>query len=589
MKVASHAQVLQLVWTYMKRHLLVLAGMLCLLIVSTFLTLGQPFFYRTAVDIIAANNVGSLPALIEASRMVLLGVLFGALALTLHETSSLLLGHVEAKIMHEVHSDVFSRIQRLSTKFHVNTFAGSTARKINRGVGGVESVIDRVWFNFLPLIVFTLGLTIVLTFFAPLIGIAMLVGIILYTSASIALNMILMRYWSWTDQQDTKVTASLVDTISANTLVKTFAAEQREDDRHGDVLGEWQQRLRKSWRISSLVTWIQFMLLIAIELSVLMLAVYLWYRGSFTVGSFIVVMFYVGQLWGRLHDIGRNMRDYLRAVAHCEEMVAMAHQPVEIEDVSNAHPLKLAWASIDFTNMTFCYESASKPVFSDFNFSINPGEKVAFVGHSGSGKSTLIKLLMRLYDLNEGAIAIDGQNISEVTQESLRLSMSLVPQDPILFHRTIAENIGYAKSDATYKEIEHAAKLARAHDFIAELPRGYDTLVGERGIKLSGGERQRVAIARAILANRRILLLDEATSSLDSLSEQHIQEALLHLMKNRTTIVIAHRLGTVRTVDRIAVLEKGRIIACAPHEELLETCVHYKEMVKLQSKGILKA
>ena len=561
--------------------------MCLILLVSTSLTLAQPFFYRQAVDIIAENSIGNMIALKSAIRVILLGVLFGALSLTLHEVASLILGRIEVRIMREVHGDVFARTQRLSTKFHVNTFAGSTSRKINRGVGGVESMMDRLWFNFIPLIVFTIGLAIVLTFFAPIIGIAMLISIFIYTIISISLNMITMKYWSWVDKQDTKLTASLVDTISGNTLVKTFSAEGREEERHGAVLSEWQHRLHKSWQISSLVTWIQFMMLMVIELIVLALALWLWYKGEFTVGGFIVVMFYVGQLWGRLHDIGRNMRDYLRAVTNCEEMVEMASTPVEVEDVPDAEELKIPMGGIDISDITFQYENQQDAIFKIFSLEISPGEKIAFVGHSGGGKSTVVKLLLRLYDLNDGKILIDGQDIANVSQGSLRNAMSLVPQDPILFHRTIKENIAYARPDATSEEIERAAKLAHAHDFIKDLPQNYETLVGERGVKLSGGERQRVAIARAILADKPILLLDEATSSLDSVSEQHIQEALNYLMKDRTTIVIAHRLGTVRTVDRIAVLEKGSLIACAPHKELMKSCKVYQEMVDLQGQSLL--
>ena len=558
------------------------------MLVSTTLTLAQPFFYRQAVDIIAENSIGNMIALKATIRVNLLGVLFGALSLTLHELASLMLARIEIRIMREVHADVFARTQRLSSKFHVNTFAGSTSRKINRGVGGVESMLDRMWFNFIPLIVFTVGLAVVLTFFAPLIGITMLIGIVIYTTISVTLNMYTMKYWSWVDKQDTKLTASLVDTISGNTLVKTFSAEEREEDRHGEVLSEWQHRIFKSWQISSLVTWIQFMMLMIIELIVLTLALWLWYKGEFTVGGFIVVMFYVGQLWGRLHDIGRNMKDYLRAVTNCEEMVDMAKTPVEVEDIPNAKELRIPMGGIAISNITFQYENQQEAIFKNFSLEIAPGEKIAFVGHSGGGKSTVVKLLLRLYDLDEGEILIDGQDIANVTQGSLRNAMSLVPQDPILFHRTIRENIAYARPDADSKEIETAAKLAHAHDFIKDLPQKYETLVGERGLKLSGGERQRVAIARAILADKPILILDEATSSLDSVSEQHIQEALNYLMKNRTTIVIAHRLGTVRTVDRIAVLEKGSIVACAPHEELMKTCEVYKEMVDLQGQSLIE-
>jgi ATP-binding cassette subfamily B protein len=292
----------------------------------------------------------------------------------------------------------------------------------------------------------------------------------------------------------------------------------------------------------------------------MLLAVKLWSIGQFTAGGFIVVTYYVLQLWNRLFDIGRNTREFLKARAHCIEMIQIAERPLLVHDAPEAKPLIVKNGEVQLSEVRFQYERATHPIFNDLSITIRPGEKVALVGHSGGGKSTLIKLLLRLYDVNAGEILIDGQNITQVTQESLRRAIALVPQDPILFHRSIAENIAYGKPDATLEEIERAAKLAHAYEFIHVLPQKYDTLVGERGIKLSGGERQRVAIARAILADRPILVLDEATSSLDSLSEQYIQEALGTLMEGRTSIVIAYCLSMIKRVDWILVIDHGKII-----------------------------
>jgi ATP-binding cassette subfamily B protein len=384
------------------------------------------------------------------------------------------------------------------------------------------------------------------------------------------------------------VTAGVVDSITANAVVKAFSSEHREIERHALQVDEWSRRQWKTWKIGTVMTWMQFMLITMIEGSLLLLSAYLWYVGEFTAGDFIVVTAYVGRLWGYMFDIGNNVRTYLRAAAHAEEMIELLGTPQDVADAPDAKAIIVSKGEVVLDRVTFAYEQQPNPVFKDFSCVIRPGEKIALVGHSGGGKSTFVKLLLRLYDLTGGRILIDNQDIAQVTQESLRSSISLVPQDPILFHRSIAENIRYARSSATDAEVERAAKLAHAHEFIERLPRRYDTLVGERGVKLSGGERQRVAIARAILADRPILVLDEATSSLDSISESYIQEALAFLMEGRTTIVIAHRLSTIKRVDRILVVEHGSVIEEGTHDELLKRDGGtYRQLYEMQAGGFL--
>ncbi len=583
----THAQVLSFVWRYAKQNFRLLAFMMLLSVLSTVIHLTQPWFYKEAIDIITSRNVPSDIVYQKAMLMFVLGLSAAVIGFTLHEASSIVLATIESRIMERVHSDVFGYVQRLSTKFHINTFAGSTSRKIGRGVDGVEQIMDRIWFNFIPAALFIVILTGVLSYFSPQIGLIMFVGIILYASLSIGMNIYLSRLHRWTDRQDSKVTASMVDSIAGNSLVKAFSQHDYELERHGVVISEWRRRQIKSWYASTTAAWVQSIALLLLELTLILYALQLWRIGEFSAGSVVMMTFYMGHMWGYMRQIGNNVRDYIRGVANCEEMVEMAQQSVEIEDVPHAKPLIIKKGEIELRNITFKYDGARENIFDGLKLAVGAKEKVAFVGHSGAGKTTITKLLMRLFEINEGLIIIDDQDIATVTQESLRSSMSLVPQDPILFHRTVAENISYAQSDATYKQIEKAAKLAHAHEFIAKLPNGYDTLVGERGVKLSGGERQRVAIARAILADKPILILDEATSSLDSVSEKYIQHALEYLMGDRTSIIIAHRLSTVRSCDRIAVLDKGKLIACAPHEELMKTCPIYKEMVELQSGGML--
>jgi len=317
-------------------------------------------------------------------------------------------------------------------------------------------------------------------------------------------------------------------------------------------------------------------------------AVLLWRRGAASAGdvTFVLTSYFV--VHGYLRDVGQHVANLQRSANEMEEMVKLENEPLGIEDRPSASELKVVRGSIVFESVTFRYGAHATPLFSDFSVRIRPGERVGLVGHSGSGKTTFVKLLHRLYDINEGSILIDGQNIAEVTQTSLRTQLALVPQEPILFHRSLAENISYGRPDATLREIEAAAHLANAHEFISRQPKGYATLVGERGVKLSGGERQRVALARAFLANAPVLVLDEATSSLDAESEALIQDATSRLMAGRTAIVIAHRLSTVRILDRILVFDNGRIVEEGTHDELVNTRGGtYRRLFEKQALGLV--
>jgi ABC-type multidrug transport system fused ATPase/permease subunit len=302
------------------------------------------------------------------------------------------------------------------------------------------------------------------------------------------------------------------------------------------------------------------------------------------VGTFVLVQAYIISINNSLWSFSRIVRDMTEGISDAKEMVEMLHLPHEIQDIPNATALNVPKGLIEFKNVSFSF-GENKPVFNKLNLSIKAGEKVALIGSSGAGKSTLVKLLLRLNDIQGGEISIDGQNIKNVTQESLRENISLVPQDPALFHRTLMENIRYGRRDATDEEVINSSKLAHCDIFIKEFPYKYETFVGERGIKLSGGERQRVAIARALLKNAPILVLDEATSSLDSHSESLIQDALQTLMKGKTTLVIAHRLSTIRKMDRIIVLGKDGILEEGSHEQLIQKHGMSARLWNLQAGG----
>ena len=329
------------------------------------------------------------------------------------------------------------------------------------------------------------------------------------------------------------------------------------------------QRTRRTWRRGTLSGTIQGFMMVSMQAGILGTGLVMWQKGLATPGdiTFVLAMFFV--LQGYLRNVGQDIRNLQRAVNDMEELVLLDKMALGVEDRPEARRINIGKGEIVFDNVTFQYGAHPTPLYEDFSVTIKPGERVGLVGHSGSGKTTFVKLIQRLYDIKSGAIRIDGQNIAGVTQSSLRGQIAIVQQEPILFHRTLAENIAYGRPNASRREIEQAAKQASAHEFIMSLPKGYETMVGERGVKLSGGERQRVAIARAFLADAPVLILDEATSSLDSESEVQIQQAMERLMEGRTTLVIAHRLSTVRALDRLLVFDKGNIVEEGDHQALI--------------------
>jgi ATP-binding cassette subfamily B protein len=369
---------------------------------------------------------------------------------------------------------------------------------------------------------------------------------------------------------DSRIGGALADSISSNASVKAFGAEAREEARIAGVTEMWRKATIRTWsRFTDLWLW-HNMLLVLLQAGLTGLLLLQWTKGRAGAGdiAFAVTSFML--MTGYLRNIGDNIRMAQRGLDDSEDVARYASTAPQVLDAPDARPFRAELGEIVFDRVVFRYKSASTPLYDHFTLRIAPGERVALVGPTGAGKSTFVKLIQRLYDVDGGVILVDGQDIARVAQGSLRRAIAVVPQDPALFHRTLSENIAYARPDATQAEVELAAKRARAHDFIARLPQGYKTLVGERGVKLSGGERQRVAIARAFLADAPILVLDEATSSLDVETERQVQAAMEELMVGRTTIVIAHRLSTIRGADRILVFEDGCIVEEGKHADLVK-------------------
>lgn len=477
--------------------------------------------------------------------------------------------YLEARVMVQLYNKAYAYLMGHAHDFFTSNFAGTLQRRVSRYAQSYESVLDTIAFNFFSTAAFAVGAIYVLSLRSVYLGAGLFVWTLIFIWIQIALARWRQPLRLARSAEDSKVTGILSDSISNQSTVTLFAAQKHERSQLAHAIQKWYDATMKSWVADAWIFAIQGLFALAIELLLLGGAVLLWKQGMLTVGDFVLIQVYVLGLIERMWGIGNSMRRLYSAFADANEMIEIFNTPHEIEDAPDAKALTVQGGSIAFTDVTFGFKSAA-PVLTKFSYTIPAHQKLALVGPSGAGKSTVTKLLLRLYDVTGGAVTIDGQDIRTVTQESLRSAIAFVPQEPILFHRSLRDNIRYARPDATDEEVIVAAQKAHCHDFIMALPEGYNTHVGERGVKLSGGERQRVAIARAILKNAPILILDEATSALDSESESLIQDALKTLMEGKTVIVIAHRLSTIMNMDRIMVIEGGTIVADGTHDDLLK-------------------
>jgi ATP-binding cassette subfamily B protein len=545
----------------------------------------KPYIYKQLID---GFTSGSSPDIILA-QVTHLAIILTIIILTyvsLFRIGDFSIGYFENKVMKKLTDSSFDTLISHSYNFFSNNFSGGLVAKVKRFSKSFETSFDvasQIW----QTLVILVCIIAVLFFKAPTIAVLFLVWSIVY----VFITLLFIRKKVVLDYErsaaDSKVTGYLADSISNILNIKIFSKQKNEENDFAQVTAYEERKRFNAWQFHNFQNLAQGTLMAILQTIVVFSYIHLWYQGIIGVGTIVLIQAYMIGLFDHLWGLGRHMTKGFEALIDMQEMVDILEAIPDILDPKKPEVLKVKDGKIELNSVTFAYNDAGK-VFENLSITINFGERVGFVGHSGAGKSTITKLLLRFADLDSGVILIDGQDITKITQNDLRSVISYVPQESILFHRTIGENIAYSKLGASQEEIEEAATKAHAHEFISKLPHGYDTLVGERGVKLSGGERQRVAIARAMLKDSPILMLDEATSSLDSISESYIQDAFNELMKGKTTIVIAHRLSTIQKMDRIIVLDKGKIVEEGTHQELLAKNGFYAELWNHQTGGFLE-
>jgi ATP-binding cassette subfamily B protein len=545
-----------------------------------------PLMYKAIVDIASANERS---AQIAAELTEIIGM-FIAIILAIQisfRAADFTIVYFQSNVLRDFAYQTFWHIHQHSYLFFSNNFSGALVTKAKRYLRSFETIHDRVIFSFLWSGAQVIGALAVMAFFVPAIAFAYSVWVIFY----VALVLWFVRWKTPYDiieaEADSDVTARYADTVTNALAIKMFASFGREKRAFRETVQEEEKKRRKAWNIHIIQIAINGFLFALLEIGIMSYAVYLWYQGEITVGTIVLLQAYVLATFNAMFQLGRAITETTKALADAKEMVEIFEEKPEVRDPEKPEVCRIREGKIEFRDVAFSYEKDQTDVFENFSLTIIPGEKIGLVGESGAGKTTITKILLRFSDISKGSVMIDGQDIRAIRQDDLRLAISYVPQEPVLFHRSLRENIAYGKSDASEEEIVEAAKRAHAHEFITKLPKGYETLVGERGVKLSGGERQRVAIARAMLKNAPILILDEATSSLDSISERHIQDALDELMRGKTTIVVAHRLSTIQKMDRILVMRNGKVVEEGVHSDLISRNGVYAKFWNEQAGGFL--
>jgi ATP-binding cassette subfamily B protein len=552
------------------------------LVAAKMANVGVPLVLKQLIDKLAPMPGNPAYALVVPVGLLITYGLLRLSATVFTELREFFFARVTQRAVRTIALKVFRHLHALSLRFHLNRQTGGVTRDIERGTRGISSLVSYTLFSILPTIV---EITLVLGYLSFQYDI-WFSGITVVALATYIIFTILITEWRThfrrtMNDLDSKASTKAIDSLLNYETVKYFGNEEYEASRYDHGLQKYERAAVRSQTSLTLLNTGQS-LIIAIAVTLILWRATLGVtNGSMTLGDLVLVNAFMIQLYIPLNFLGVLYREIKQSLADMEKMFALLDQHRDVADVSNAQALALSSAELRFSHVDFSYEANRKILF-DVDFTVSAGTTTAVVGHSGSGKSTLARLLFRFYDVNSGAILIDGQDIRQVTQVSLRNAIGIVPQDTVLFNDSIAYNIAYGRPGAAHEEIIAAAKAAYIHDFIVSLPDGYDTTVGERGLKLSGGEKQRVAIARTLLKNPAILVFDEATSALDSQAEQAIQLQLKEIARNRTTLVIAHRLSTVADADQILVMDQGRIVERGTHAQLLAAGTVYAQMWERQ-------
>ena len=552
------------------------------LVAAKMANVGVPLVLKQLIDKLAPMPGNPAYALVVPVGLLIAYGLLRLSATVFTELREFFFARVTQRAVRTIALKVFRHLHALSLRFHLNRQTGGVTRDIERGTRGISSLVSYTLFSILPTIV---EITLVLGYLSFQYDI-WFSGITVVALATYIIFTILITEWRThfrrtMNDLDSKASTKAIDSLLNYETVKYFGNEEYEASRYDHGLQKYERAAVRSHTSLTLLNTGQS-LIIAIAVTLILWRATLGVtNGSMTLGDLVLVNAFMIQLYIPLNFLGVLYREIKQSLADMEKMFALLDQHRDVADVSNAQALALSSAELTFSHVDFSYEANRKILF-DVDFTVSAGTTTAVVGHSGSGKSTLARLLFRFYDVNSGAILIDGQDIRQVTQVSLRNAIGIVSQDTVLFNDSIAYNIAYGRPGAAHEEIIAAAKAAYIHDFIVSLPDGYDTTVGERGLKLSGGEKQRVAIARTLLKNPAILVFDEATSALDSQAEQAIQLQLKEIARNRTTLVIAHRLSTVADADQILVMDQGRIVERGTHAQLLAAGTVYAQMWERQ-------
>jgi ABC-type transport system involved in Fe-S cluster assembly fused permease/ATPase subunit len=555
------------------------------LLIANAIAVGTPFLYKAAVDALAAEARDD--AWLIALGAVWLTVLYGVsrLAMTgLTQLRDVIFTPVGQRALRTLALETFTHIHRLSMRYHITRKTGGLSRIIERGVKGVDFLMRFLIFSMGPLLLQLIMISVVLFFnFDVWYMVVVVVTIAFYVWFTFAVTEWRVKIRKVMNEQDTDANQKAIDSLLNFETVKYFGAERWEANRYDGAMRQYEAAAVRTNYSLAFLNFGQSLIITAGLVIVMVMAAMGAQAGNLTVGDFVMINAYMIQITMPLNFLGTVYREIRQALIDMGGMFDLLEQPAEVKDKPGASALKVTGGRVTLHDVHFGYDAA-RPILKGVDLDVEPGQTVAIVGSSGSGKSTIGRLLFRFYDVTGGAMLIDGQDVRDVTQDSLHAQIGVVPQDTVLFNDTIHYNIAYGRPGASEAEIREAARAANIHDFIMSLPDGYETTVGERGLKLSGGEKQRVGIARTLLKNPPILLLDEATSALDTDTEREIQRELRQMGQGRTVITIAHRLSTIQDADRIVVLEDGEIVESGTHDVLLAQAGRYAHLWNRQSE-----